>query len=239
MSQSQRFDAIGFDADDTLWDNERLYQQTKERFLDLLAECTDRQACSRRLDEIETHNVRYYGYGIKSFILSMIEAALQLSSAQDAAEKITAILGFAHDMLAAEVLLLDGAGETLAALAQQYPLLLITKGDPGEQKRKIDDSGLAGYFRWVEIVHDKTPETYRVILQRYGVAPERFLMVGNSPRSDILPVLRLGGQAILIPYENTWAHELSVDAGSLEYMALSSLAELPAWLARHAHRSET
>jgi putative hydrolase of the HAD superfamily len=227
------FDAIGFDADDTLWHNEYLYRQTRQRFIDLLEECAGSEVCSQRLDDLETHNVRYYGYGIKSFILSMIEAAIELSEGQLAAEKISTILGFARDMLSAEVRLMDGVGETLAALAQQTPLVLITKGDPAEQKRKIDDSGLGGYFRWVEIVHDKTPETYRLILERCGVPPERFLMVGNSLRSDILPVLRLGGQAVLIPYADTWAHETRVDTGGLEYTSLPDLAALPGWISHH------
>jgi putative hydrolase of the HAD superfamily len=226
------YDVIAFDADDTLWDNERLYTQTKERFLDLLAECVDRQACSQRLDEIETHNVRYYGYGIKSFILSMIEAALELSAGQVAAEKIAAILGFARQMLAAEVLLIDGAGEVMASLAQRYPLMLITKGDPSEQQRKIVDSGLGGYFRWVEIVHDKTPDTYRTILSRYNLRPERFLMVGNSLRSDILPVLAIGGHAVYIPFANTWAHEFDGVEATNGYTTLNNLSELPGWLER-------
>jgi putative hydrolase of the HAD superfamily len=232
-------DVIAFDADDTLWDNERLYTQTKQKFLDLLAECTDRQACSRRLDEIETHNVRYYGYGIKSFILSMIEAALELSAGQVAAEKIAAILGFARQMLAAEVLLIDGVGEVLASLAQRYPLMLITKGDPSEQQRKIEDSGLAGYFRWVEIVHDKTPETYRAILQRYGLRPEGFLMVGNSLRSDILPVLAIGGQAVFIPFANTWAHEMDGVEASDAGITLENIGDLPGWIESQTHLTST
>ena len=221
------FDAIAFDADDTLWDNEYLYTQAKERFLDLLSECADRPACSHRLDEIETHNVNVYGYGIKSFILSMIEAALELSAGKVAAEKIGAILGIARQMLSADVLLIDGVGEVLQALAQRYPLLLITKGDPSEQRPKIIHSGLAGYFRWVEVVHDKTPDVYRLILERYSIRPERFLMVGNSLRSDILPVLAIGGQAVYIPYANTWAHEFVTGEAAGEYTTLENLRLLP------------
>ena len=221
--------AIGFDADDTLWHNEYLYTRAKARFVALLEECSDGATCARRLDEIETANVRCYGYGIKSFILSMIEAALELSDGRLAAEKVSAILGFARDMLSADVLLMDGAGEVLADLAQRYPLLLITKGDPAEQKRKIDISGLAGYFRWVEIVHDKTPAIYQQVLERCGIPPERFLMVGNALRSDILPVVQLGGQAVLIPYDETWAHEM-VETGDITYATLPNLAALPAWL---------
>ncbi len=224
------FDVIAFDADDTLWDNERLYTQTKQKFVDLLSECVDRQICIERLDKIETHNVRYYGYGIKSFILSMIEAALELSAGHVAAEKINAILGFARQMLAAEVLLIDGVGEVLASLARRYPLMLITKGDPSEQQRKIEDSGLAGYFRWVEIVHDKTPETYRTILSRYNLRPERFLMVGNSLRSDILPVLAISGHAVYVPFANTWAHEFDGVEATDGYVTLEGISDLPGWI---------
>lgn len=221
------FDAIAFDADDTLWDNEYLYSQAKARFLDLLSECTDREACSRRLDEIETGNVRFYGYGIKSFVLSMIEAALELSAGQVAAEKIATILGIARQMLSANVLLIDGVGEVLESLAQRYPLMLITKGDPSEQRPKIMHSGLADYFQWVEVVHDKTPEVYRAILERYRIQAERFLMVGNSLRSDILPVLEVGGQAVYIPYAQTWAHEFVIDQPEGKYITLENLRGLP------------
>ncbi len=163
------FEVIALDADDTLWDNEYLYSEAKKKFIQLLSECSDPEACAQRLDEIEMENVRCYGYGIKSFILSMIEAALELSEGRVAAENIAAILGFAREMLSAEVRLIDGVGETLASLAQNYPLMLITKGDPSEQQRKIEDSGLGVYFRWVEVVADKSPAIYRSILERYGL----------------------------------------------------------------------
>lgn len=224
------FDVIAFDADDTLWDNERLYIEAKREFVSLLAECSDPAACAQRLDEIEALNVHYYGYGIKSFVLSMIEAALELTGQQAAGEKIASILGFAKRMLAAEVQLIDGVAETLAALAPRYPLMLITKGDPSEQQRKIEDSGLAGFFHWVEIVPDKTPAIYRTILERYRIDPSRFLMVGNSPRSDILPVLAIGSQAVLVQYAQNWAHELTVEADGLTYPTLERLSDLISWI---------
>ena len=220
-------DVIAFDADDTLWDNERLYIEAKERFFSLMAECHDPADCERRLEEIETHNVRHYGYGIKSFILSMIEAALELSEDRVAADKIRQILGFAHEMLAAEVRLIDGVGEVVATLAQRFPLMLITKGEASEQQRKIEESGLANYFKWVEIVPNKTPEVYRAILERYAIPPEGFLMVGNSLRSDVLPVLKIGGQAVLVHYANNWLHEMQVDEDNLEHHKLDSLRQLP------------
>jgi putative hydrolase of the HAD superfamily len=227
---SDLFDVIALDADDTLWDNEYLYSEAKKKFIRLLSECEQADECERRLDEIEMENVRHYGYGIKSFILSMIQAALELSEAGVAAEKISAILGFAREMLSAEVRLIDGVGETLASLAQVHPLMLITKGDPSEQMRKIDDSGLGVYFRWVEVVADKSPAVYRSILARYGISPERFLMVGNSLRSDILPVLEIGGHAVLVPYANTWVHEMNVGEIAHEYVTLADLRQLPGYL---------
>lgn len=224
------FDVIALDADDTLWDNEYLYSEAKKKFIELLSECETPEQCGQRLDEIEMENVRYYGYGIKSFILSMIEAALELSEGRVAADKVAAILGFARQMLSAEVRLIDGVGETLASLAQSHPLMLITKGDPSEQLRKIDDSGLGVYFRWVEVVADKSPAVYRAILDRYGIQPKRFLMVGNSLRSDILPVLEIGGQAVLVPYANTWAHEMNVGETAHEYTTLPDLRQLPGYV---------
>ena len=232
------FDVIAFDADDTLWDNERLYSQAKNSFLDLLAECKDRDDCIQRLEEIEMTNVQYYGYGIKSFILSMVETALELSDGNATSEKIAAILKIARQMLSAKVQLIDGVGEVLESLAQRYPLMLITKGDPSEQRPKIIHSGLSEYFRWVEVVHEKNPEVYRTLLERYHIAPEHFLMVGNSLRSDILPVLEIGGQAVYIPYANTWIHERVVGEPGGEFTTLDSLRLLPGFveqLARGEH----
>jgi putative hydrolase of the HAD superfamily len=157
----------------------------------------------------------------------MIEAALGLSEDRVAAEKIRAILGFARQMLAAEVRLIDGVGEVVASLAQRYPLMLITKGEASEQQRKIEESGLANYFKWVEIVPNKTPEIYLRLLERYQIPPERFLMVGNSLRSDVLPVLQIGGHAVLVHYENTWSHEMDVALGDLTHHELESLRQLP------------
>lgn len=224
------YDVIALDADDTLWDNEYLYSEAKKKFIHLLSECQQADECERRLDEIEMGNVRYYGYGIKSFILSMIEAALELSQGSVAIEKIGAILGFAREMLSAEVRLIDGVGETLASLTQSHSLMLITKGDPAEQMRKIEDSGLGVYFRWVEVVADKSPVVYRGILERYGIQAERFLMVGNSLRSDILPVLEIGGHAVLVPYANTWTHEMNVGEIAYEYVTLPDLRQLPGYV---------
>lgn len=200
-------EVVGFDADDTLWHNETLYSRVKDQFQELLAPYSSPEQARRELDEIEEWNVRYYGYGIKSFALSMVEAAIRISGGHIAPANLSRILDAIKEMLNAKVEPFEQVEATLTELAQHFPLMLITKGDYFEQQHKIDRSGLAGYFRYTEIVVDKTPEAYRSVLAKYHLEPTRFLMVGNSLRSDILPVLAIGGQAVYVPYANTWAHE--------------------------------
>jgi putative hydrolase of the HAD superfamily len=220
---------IGFDADDTLWHNETLYSQAKDQFQELLAHYGNPERVRQRLDEIEEWNVRHYGYGIKSFALSMVEAAIEISKGQIEAPRLSRILDIVKEMLSAEVKPLGAVEPTLAVLAQQYSLMLITKGDFFEQQRKIERSGLAKYFRYIEIVVDKTPETYQGVLAKYHQEPQKFLMVGNSLCSDILPVLAIGGQAVYVPYESTWAHE-NVDESAqaaTKYIEIEHLGQLP------------
>jgi putative hydrolase of the HAD superfamily len=223
---------IGFDADDTLWDNEILYSQAKDQFQDLVSPYGTPRQVRQRLDEIEERNVRHYGYGIKSFALSMIEAAIEISDGQIEASRLSKLIDIVKEMLRAEVKPLEPVEPTLAVLAQHYPLMLVTKGDFFEQHRKIERSGLAKYFRYIEIVIDKTPDTYRSVLAKYHLEPNRFLMVGNSLRSDILPVLEIGGQAVYIPYAGTWAHE-DLDESTrttMKYIEIEHLGQLPGLL---------
>jgi len=228
----QMFDIIAFDGDDTLWDNERLYQRGKERFIELLMDYSEPQTLSKLIDDMEVQNIRYYGYGIKSFILSMIESAIKASSGKVTGEIIQKIITIARDMLDSEVLLLDHVEETLVKLSHKYELMLITKGDQFEQERKVNCSGLSRYFRYIEIVGDKTVETYQRLLSKYGIDPKRFLMVGNSVKSDILPVLKLGGKAIYIHYRNTWLHEMASEeeVRGLEYLEFDSMRQLQNFL---------
>lgn len=226
---------IAFDADDTLWHNESLYQQAKERFQQLLARYQEPAHAAQRLDETEIHNVSWYGYGIKSFTLSMLETAIELSAGQVTGAEIQQILEFGRHMHRAEVQLFAAVEDTLAQLARQHALMLITKGDLLEQGRKVEKSGLAGYFRYIEIVHEKTPESYRALLGRYSLDPERFLMVGNSLKSDILPVLEIGGQAVYIPYHIAWAHEHAAPGQEQRYFELERLDQLPALVASLNH----
>ncbi|MGW8225019.1 MAG: HAD family hydrolase [Anaerolineales bacterium] len=224
---------IGFDADDTLWHNESLYHQAKEDLSRLMSGYKEPQQVRAHLDQTEVANITYYGYGIKSFILSMIETASQVSAGQVTAKEIDAILGIAKRMLTAPVDLVDGVEETLANLSSEYDLMLITKGDQFEQERKIRLSGIARYFRYLEVVGEKSADTYMSVLGKYNLDPTSFLMVGNSLRSDILPVLKIGGQAIYIPNELTWFHEHAghQEIGDVEYVELERITQLPGILA--------
>jgi putative hydrolase of the HAD superfamily len=225
-------DIIAFDADDTLWHNETLYLHAQDRFKQLLTGYHKPEWIEQRLDETEIRNISYYGYGIKSFALSMIETAIELTEGGIAGREIQEIVDVAKQMLTAEVDLFEQVEQTLAQLSTKYELMLITKGDSFEQARKVARSGLTRYFKYIEIVADKTPEVYRGLLGKYKLDPTRFLMVGNSIKSDILPVIEMGGQAVYIPYTQTWVHETVSDPGARksEYIELEYLGQLPAFL---------
>jgi putative hydrolase of the HAD superfamily len=227
-------EAIGFDADDTLWHNEILYHQAKEDLSQILSRYQEPQYVQRVLEEIEVNNISYFGYGIKSFTLSMIETATKISNGRTSASEIEKILAIAKKMLSAPVDLVDGVEATLANLSEKFTLMLITKGDQFEQERKIDVSGIANYFRYRDIVGEKSPSSYSRILAKYNLVPTRFLMVGNSLRSDILPVLKIGGNAVHIPNDQTWFHENAdqEEIGDLEYIELERLDQLPEYLTR-------
>ncbi len=220
---------IGFDADDTLWENEHLYQLAEEKFLGLLSPYQDADFISRALYDMEMRNITIYGYGIKSFALSMIETALLVSNNTVTAPEIQHILAFIREMLEAEVQIIDCVEDVLATLKHSYDLMLITKGDALEQSRKIDRSGLRPYFKYVEIVHDKNPAAYGELLEKLRITPVQFVMVGNSLRSDIHPVVAIGGQAIYIPHHLTWAHENDIpgDLKGFHYHQVDEIQEVP------------
>src|SRR5687768_8075131 len=184
---------IGFDADDTLWHNESIFEKTHERYRALLAHYHDAATVDRTLFATEMRNLELYGYGVKGFTLSAIETAIELTGGKIRAEEIRQLIELGREMLAHPVELLEGVPETLGRLAPQHRLLVITKGDLLDQERKLEKSGLAAHFERVEIVSEKNKLTYAAIFRRHGITPERFLMVGNSLKSDILPVLELGG----------------------------------------------
>jgi len=223
------FDLIAFDADDTLWHTEHLYSAALDRFREVLSPYCAVETIDQQAHEMEVHNLRYWGYGIKSFTLSLIEAAIELTGGKIAGGELQPVLDVAKQMMGAEIRLFEGARETVAALAGSYPLMLITKGDLFEQEAKIKRSGLLSYFRHVEIVSDKTAECYAALLRRHHVEPSRFLMVGNSLRSDILPVVALGGRAVHVPHSITWDHEnMPVSEEQRQnYVELERLDQLP------------
>ena len=201
------FDWIAFDADDTLWKIEEEYLHGRQVFLQILADYNINQDALERVDEFEVENIQYYGYGVMSFALSMIELAIELTGERIHPGDIRKLLNLAKAMLTAEVEMFDGVRQLLGEISKKYPLMLITKGDLFHHQRKLEESGLAGFFQAVEVVSDKTPEVYREILERYKIDPQRFIMVGNSLRSDVIPLLKLGAWAIYLSDHLTWSHE--------------------------------
>jgi putative hydrolase of the HAD superfamily len=227
------FDLIAFDADDTLWHNETLYHAAQVKLTHLLAGYADGPTVEQKLYETEINNLNYYGYGIKSFTLSMIETAIKLTGGQIRGAEIEQIIGFGRDMLIADIRLLDHVEETITSLAATCPLMIITKGDLLDQRAKLARSPLVDCFRYVEVVSQKNQQIYADLLAKYHITAGRFLMVGNSLKSDILPVLALGGHAVYIPYHLTWAHEVeSQPVAQNGYYELEHLGQLPRLLQR-------
>jgi putative hydrolase of the HAD superfamily len=198
---------VGLDGDDTLWHNETRFILTQGELRDLLHRHVPEADVDRNLFETEMKNLGMYGYGIKSFTLSMIETAIQLTEGRIPASDLEVILGWGKHMLMQPTELLDGVEPALRELSTRYDLLLITKGDLFDQESKLARSGLADLFLGVEIVSEKNAGSYRGILTRRGIKADEFVMVGNSLRSDVVPVLELGARAVHIPYEVTWNHE--------------------------------
>lgn len=198
---------IGLDADDTLWHNENLFEDHHRKYCALLSEYHDAKTVERVLYETEMNNLELFGYGVKGFTLSCIETAISLTDGAIKAEEIRRIIDHCRQMLLHPVELLEGVEDVLQGLNQRFRLLLITKGDLRDQERKIAKSGIAHHFGHTEVVSDKTVEAYARVLQRNEIPAKQFLMVGNSLKSDILPVLDLGGHGVHIPYRITWEHE--------------------------------
>lgn len=226
---------IGFDADDTLWHNETIFVATHGRLCELLSTYHDAKKVDDTLNATERRNLARYGYGIKSFTLSAIETAIELSEGQVSAEEISRIIALAHDMLDHPVEMLDGVPETVSSLAGDYHLIVITKGDLRDQSRKYQLSDLDPHFAELEVVTEKDPATYERILKRHRVDPAEFLMVGNSIKSDILPVLDIGGHAAHVPYIHNWVlDQTDRQPEGPRFHALEGMADLPNLLARLA-----
>jgi putative hydrolase of the HAD superfamily len=220
---------IGFDADDTLWRNEDIFERAHERYRALLARYHPADEVDRVLFATETRNLPLYGYGVKGFMLSCVETAIALTDGRISAREISEILTTGREMLAHPVELLTGVSDVIPMLARDYRLLLITKGDLHHQERKVAESGLATHFHAVEILSEKDSAAYERVLRRHGVTMAEFAMVGNSLRSDILPVLQLGGAGVHIPYHLTWQHEQgdAPPAAQTRFRRIGHLGELP------------
>jgi putative hydrolase of the HAD superfamily len=220
---------IGFDADDTLWQNEQFFRMTEQQFTDLLADFAEPDHLSERLLQAEKRNLEHYGFGIKGFTLSMIETAIEVTGGKAPASVISDILEAGREMLSHPVETLPHARETLEALAGTHRLVLITKGDLFDQERKLAASGLGELLDAVEIVSAKNADTYRLLFARHGDGPEHAMMVGNSLKSDVIPAIEAGGWGVHVPHELTWQLEhAEAPAGADRFREMPTLADLPA-----------
>ncbi len=207
---NERYDnikVIGFDADDTLWVNEPFFRESERIFCEIMKPYSTTENSNSQLFKTEVQNMPLYGYGAKAFILSLIETAVRISNGRIKADEIQQIIDLGKTQLNRPVVLIDGALNVLEKLQGQYRLVLATKGDLLDQERKLEKSGLAPFFHHIEIMSDKQTENYRKLIKHLDIKPHEFVMIGNSVKSDILPVLDIGGKAIHIPFEITWEHE--------------------------------
>jgi putative hydrolase of the HAD superfamily len=222
-------DVIGFDADDTLWENAVYFLAVEKAFCTVMAPYLTSESVRSLLYKVEERNMPWYGYGVMAYTLSLVEAAIEGSNGQIPAADILRLLELGRGMLQQPVALLPGVLTVLPQVAAMKRLVVVTKGDLLDQERKLKASGLLPYFHHIEIVTEKKVSNYRRLLETLSIRPEAFLMVGNSLRSDILPVLSLGGHAIHIPQPGVWAHE-QADIPASDYVTLASMADLPATL---------
>lgn len=220
---------VAFDADDTLWHNVPLYADTTNRFRDMLGSYHSAEWIEQRLYETEIRNLRHYGYGIKSFTLSMIETAIELTEGRISASDIRGILSFGKQMLQAPVRLLEGVEETVIRLAVSYTLVVVTKGDILDQEAKLARSGLGDAFSDIEVVSDKSRSTYEQVCTRNGVDPCQLVMVGDSLRSDVLPAVEAGCHAIHVPYDSPWQHEMvsGEETAGYDFKRARGIGEVP------------
>jgi putative hydrolase of the HAD superfamily len=228
-----RITTIGFDADDTLWHNEKHFKFSEAQFVEILSEHGPSEHISARLLAAEKKNLKYYGFGIKGFTLSMIETAIEVTDGKVSSNVIADILERGREMLHHPVELLPHARETVEALRDDHRLVLITKGDLFDQERKLAQSGLGDLFHGIEIVSDKTPETYARVFQHHGDGPEHAMMAGNSLKSDVLPAIAAGAIGVHVPHELTWAYEHEeAPVAHPRYFVVDNLSEIPALVRR-------
>jgi putative hydrolase of the HAD superfamily len=222
---------IGFDADDTLWVNETYFREAEEAFADLLEKYETKNKIDQELFRTEIDNLDLYGYGIKSFMLSMIESALDISNNKVSQTTLSKILDLGKHMIAHPVELLDNVEEVLRELSKKYRLIVLTKGDLLDQERKLDRSGLSEYFHHVEVLSDKKEQNYQNLLDHLEIDVSEFLMIGNSLKSDVIPIVNIGAQAVHVPFHTTWAHEeVHPEEHSNNHLTLGSIKDILKYL---------
>jgi len=218
---------VAFDADDTLWVNEPNYQEIEQKFCLLLEDFLSHHHISQELFKTEMANLELYGYGAKSFMLSMIETAIQISNGTLGSSTIQKIIDYGKELLNKPIELLENVDDVLKSLYGSYLLVVATKGDLLDQERKLHNSGLQKYFHHIEIMSDKKEDDYLKLLKQLNIQPEEFVMIGNSLKSDIIPVINIGGFAIHIPYHTTWAHEhIDYELGNPRFFKLSGVIDV-------------
>ncbi len=220
-----KINVIGFDADDTLWVNEPYYQELERQLCSLMVDYLPSEMVSKELFKTEMQNMELYGYGAKAFILSVVETAIKVSREKVPATVIQTIIDLGKELINRDIELLDGIEQLLPQLQGKYRLIVATKGDLLDQERKLRKSGLLPYFHHIEIMSDKQEVDYQRLLNRLDISPEQFLMVGNSLKSDILPVLSIGGKGVYVPFHTTWQHEVLHDTAG-NYHQIEQIGEL-------------
>ena len=220
---------LGIDADDTLWENEAWFYKIQDRFFEMMSSWSDTQDTNAALLENERASIPQYGYGVTSFVRSMILTAIQISNNEIETKQISRIVSWGDELIEAPVDLLPGVEETLSELSNNHHLLLITKGDVLHQRAKVENSGLSDFFWNIEVVGEKDSAVYEMLLNRYGISPEMFVMIGNSVSSDILPVLNIGAKAIHVPHHTTWELEVPdpKELEKVDFPIAQSISEVP------------
>ena len=219
---------IGFDADDTLWINETYFREAEKDFSKLLSRYETVNKIDQELYKKEIENLEIYGYGVKGFVLSMIEMAVEISNHNVSNKTIEAILNIGKDMINKPVILLEGVENVLNILSKEYRLILVTKGDLLDQERKLNKSGLIDYFHHIEVVSDKKEENYLKLLTHSDIIPSEFLMVGNSLKSDVLPLINIGAHSMHVPFHTTWIHEdvSDIEQTTNNYLTVKNLSDI-------------
>lgn len=222
---------IAFDADDTLWHNEAYFQEAEQKFWALLEDFLPQHTVSRELLKTEMQNIELYGYGIKAFTLSMIKTAIRVSNGAISTPVIEEIIGYGKDLLSKPVELIDDGEEVLEALKDKYRLVVSTKGDLLDQQNKLEKSGLERYFHHIEIVSEKNEKEFSKLIRHLDIQPNEFAMIGNSLKSDILPVLSIGGYGFHVPYYITWSHEkIDINIEHEQFRELTKIEDLLQYL---------